>query len=166
MISSILKTAGLIALLFGAWVLFTVQSGKDTGAGKLIDKVSTLKTKVISTVKPSNDNKESKLESVKCIAEPENLDGNAEDVLKEKTTLLTKSENKENASTDDTGEMFNTKTILREKQAERTTAKNESENHLDTDGEEPTDMQLQSAQKRLAESIMKLETTINGFWRR
>lgn len=181
MISSILKTAGLITLLFGAWVLFTVQSGKDTGTGRLIDKVSNLKTSAISTVKPSGDKKESGSTSWKSFAASENLDGKTEDMKSEKSGLLAKTGHKENSSKDDIDNMFNTKTILPEDPEERITAAGEkrapalgarmtalntSEGRFDTDAKEPTDVQLQSAQKRLAESIIKLETTINGFWRR
>ena len=198
MISSILKTAGLITLLFGAWVLFTVQSGKNTGTERLINKVSNLKASAISAVKPSDDKKEAGLASVSGVAANSasvdekdttqkedndgsrskstdvqtgksasaNLKGNAEDIINEKSGLLARVGHKENSSTDDTGEMFNTKTIFREEQAERTKAKSESEGRFDTAAEEATDVQFQSAQKRLAESIIKLETTINSFGRR
>ena len=165
MISSILKTAGLITLLFGAWVLFTVQSGKDTGAGRLIDKISNLKTSAISTVKPSGHKKESRSMVVSGVATSANLEG-TENTNKEKSGLLVKAGHKKDSVTDDTHKLFNTKTILPEDRAERTTPQSESEDRFDTAAEEPTDAQLQSAQKRLAESIIKLETTINSFYRR
>lgn len=181
MISSILKTAGLITLLFGAWVLFTVHSGKDTGAGRLIDKVSNLKTSAISTVKSLGDKKQSGSASGKSVAKNSATSGEkeatqtedngenrsksivqtwksasigmedkTEDMKNEKAGLLAKAGHKGNSSTNDSNKLFNTKTILPEEPAVQ----------------EPTDEQLQSAQRRLTKSILKLETVVSDFWRR
>ncbi len=181
MISSILKTAGLITLIFGGWVLFTVQSGKDTGAGRLIDKASNLKASLVSTAKSLGDKKQSGSAPGKSVAknsatsgekdaaQTEDDGGNrnksivqtgksasvdmedkAENMKNEKVSLLAKAGHKENSSTNDNDKLFNTKTILPEKPAVQ----------------EPTDEQLQSAQKRLTKSILKLETVVNDFWRR
>lgn len=181
MISSILKAAGLITLLFGAWILFTLQSGKDTGAGRLIDKASNLKAFSIFTNDSTGEKKQPELTSgnyvaansaragekdatqtednggnrSKAIAQTwksvsANREGKAKDVKNEKAGFLAKAGHKENSSKDDIDNLFNTKTILPEKSAVQ----------------EPTDEQLQSAQKRLTESILKLETVISDFWRR
>ena len=212
MISSILKAAGLITLLFGAWVFFTMQSGKDTWTGRLIDRASNLKTVSISIDNLTGEKKQPELTSGNYVAANSaragekdatqtednggnrnksivqiresasaNLEGKAEDVKNEKAGLLPKTGHKENLPTDDSDKLFNAKTILPEDPEERITAAGEkrapargtrmtalntSKGRFDTDAKEPTDEQLQSAQKRLAESIIKLETTINDFWRR
>ena len=181
MISSILKAAGLITLLFGAWVLFTMQSGKDTWTGRLIDRASNLKTVSISIDNLTGEKKQPELTSGNYVAANSatsgekdatqtednggnrnksivqtresadvDLEGKTENMKNQKAGLLAKAGHKENSSTNDSDKLFNTKTILPEEPAVQ----------------EPTDEQLQSAQKRLAESIIKLETTINGFWRR
>lgn len=181
MISSILKAAGLITLLFGAWVVFTMQSDKDTWTGRLIDKASNLKSVSISTDNLSGEKKQSGLASGNRIAKKSarsgekeatqtednagnrsktiaqtgksvsaNQEGKAEDMKNEKAGLLAKAGHKGNLSTNDSDKLFNTKTILSKEPAVQ----------------EPTDEQLQSAQRRLTKSILKLETVVSDFWRR
>ena len=166
MISSILKAAGLITLLFGTWVLFTVQSGKDPEIDRLIDKASNLKTVSISIFSdnPTDKKKQSGLASGKSVSA--DLEGKAKDVKSKKAGLLAKAGHKENSSKDDIDNLFNTKTILPEDPAKRITVVGESEGRFVTAVKEPTDEQLQSAQKRLTESILKLETVTSGFWGR
>lgn len=194
MISSILKAAGLMTLLFGVWILFTVQSGKDAGIDRLIDKASNLKTISISTDNSTGEKKQSGLASGNHVAENSsvsskkdatqtednggnrsktiaqtgksvsaNLEGKAKDVKSKKAGLLAKAGHKKNSSKDDIDNLFNTKTILPEDSAKRITVVGESQGRFVTVVKEPTDEQLQSAQKRLTESILKLEIVTSGF---